>query len=377
MDQGLFQPTEAGTPQGGVISPLLANIALHGLEEKVMEIVPNTINERGKLTVVRYADDFVVLHESREVIVQAKEVIERWLSERGLELKAEKTCISHTLKGEKPGFDFLGFNIRQYEVGKNKCSKSPHGTPLGFKTFIKPSQKAIKRQKEKLKEVVTRHRAKTQIQLIGKLNPIIRGWCNYYRTVVSKETFTKMDAYLWWLTWKWARRRHPNKTEKWVAKKYWTPTKERQWNFIGRLKNGEEVTLRQHSETDIIRHVKVKGAASPMDGNLVYWSKRLRKSPDVSTRVLNLLKSKCERCGMTFIDGDKWEVDHILPKSRGGKDWYTNLQLLHDYCHDAKSAEDGSHKGRTWVQEIEIEEPDEAKVSRPVLKTSRTGDSQA
>jgi len=226
---------------------------------------------------------------------------------------------------------------------------------------------------------VERHRALPQTTLIAKLNPIIRGWCNYYRGVVSKETFGEMDVYLWTLTWKWANRRHPNKTKTWVAKKYWTPTKDRQWNNICKLKNGIEDKLFRHSETKIIRHVKVKGTASPMDGNLVYWSKRLRKSPDVSTRVLKLLerqRGKCERCGLTFMDGDKWEVDHVIPTSRGGKDRYTNLQLLHDYCHDAKSIEDGSKGGRTPV-DIKTEEPDEVKISRPDLKTSRAGDSLA
>ncbi|MBC6471815.1 MAG: HNH endonuclease, partial [Hormoscilla sp. GM102CHS1] len=127
---------------------------------------------------------------------------------------------------------------------------------------------------------------------------------------------------------------------------------------------------------EIIRHTKVKGTASPYDGNLIYWSKRLRKSPDVSTRVINLLRKqegKCELCGLTFKDGDKWEVDQIIPTTKGGKDWYINLQLLHDYCHDYKTARDGS-KGRIHDKDDETEEPDEMKVSRPVLKTSRGGD---
>ena len=137
--------------------------------------------------------------------------------------------------------------------------------------------------------------------------------------------------------------------------------------------------MAKHYETEIIRHVKVKGTVSPFDGNLVYWSKRLRKSPDVSTRVINLLKKqkgKCELCGLTFRDRDKWEVDHILPTARGGKDWYANLQLLHDYFHHYKSARDGS-KGRIYDKDDETEEPDEVKVSRPALKTSRRGDSLA
>ena len=117
-----------------------------------------------------------------------------------------------------------------------------------------------------------------------------------------------------------------------------------------------------------------------MDGNLTYWSLRLRKSPEVKQRVLNLLKrqkGKCARCGLTFKDGDKWEVDHIIPTVKGGKDRYDNLQLLHDYCHHAKTEEDGSREGRARKWEIGAEEPDEVKISRPVLKTSRPGDGMA
>jgi len=358
MDRGLFQPTESGTPQGGVISPLLANIALHGLETAVMGVVPKTVKEQRKLAVVRYADDFVVMHENREVIEQSKEAIQEWLSKIGLELKAEKTRISHTLEGKEPGFDFLGFNVKQYKVGRYRSGKNTNGAILGFKTLIKPSQKAIGEHKKKLRNVVKSHKALSQAAMIAKLNPIIRGWCNYYRTAVSKEVYGEMEVYLWEQIWNWAKRRHPNKTSWWIAEKYWKPENGRQWSFKGKLKDGTEVRLTRHSETEIIRHVKVKGQVSPMDGNLVYWSKRLRKNPGVSTRVLKLLnkqKGKCGHCGMLFMDGDQWEVDHIIPTSKGGKDRYDNLQLLHDYCHHVKSASDGSHEGRARKREIEAD----------------------
>jgi len=377
MDRGVLQRTEAGTPQGGVISPLLANIALHGLEEKAKEQVKQTINQRSQLTIVRYADDFVIIHPDRNTIDRIKAVVEEWLAKIGLELKAEKTRISHTLHEKNPGFDFLGFNIRQYEVGKHRSGKDTHGKTLGFKTLIKPSNKSIEVQKTKIREVVKRHRAAPTAALINKLNPIIQGWSNYFKTEASSKTFKDMDDYLWNLLWRRARRRHPRKNRQWIARKYWETQGGNNWVFSGKTKDGTTIHLLDRSSTKIVRHVKVKGTASPMDGNLVYWSKRLRKSPDVSTRVINLLKrqnGKCEHCGLTFREGDKWEVDHIQPISLGGKDWYTNLQLLHDYCHDIKSAKDGSRTGSTWTQDIETEEPDEVKVSRPVLKTSREGD---
>ncbi|MBC6480502.1 MAG: HNH endonuclease [Hormoscilla sp. GM7CHS1pb] len=282
------------------------------------------------------------MHKDRKVIEQSKEVIGKWLAKIGLELKPEKTRVAHTLEGPEPGFDFLGFNIRQYKVSRHRSGK----VGKGYLTLIKPNAKSIKNHKEKLKDVIDKHKAAPQAALIGRLNPIIRGWCNYHRTVVSKEVFGKLDAYLWELTWRWANRRHPTKSGAWIAKKYWKADGGRQWNFMDN--KGKKLIL--HSETAIVRHVKVKGAASPMDGNLVYWSKRLRQSPMVSSRVIKLMgrqKGKCNYCGRMFKDGDKWEVDHIIPKSLGGKDRYDNLQLLHDYCHHQKTKTDGSIEGRT------------------------------
>ncbi len=374
IDKGEWHATEAGTPQGGVISPLLANIALHGLEEAVKELA-RTQKEKQKLTVVRYADDFVVMHEDRGMIDRAQIVVAEWLKGIGLELKAEKTKIAHTLKGESPGFDFLGFKVRQYEIGKYRTGKSTNGTPLGFKTLIKPSNKSIGKHKERLSEMVASHKAAPQAALISKLNPIIRGWSNYYRTVVSKETYSYMDHYLWTILWQWAKRRHPNKSSHWIARKYWSLSEDGKWRF--RCQIGEEkITLYRYSETEIIRHIKVKGTASPYDGNLTYWSTRLGKSPELNKRVATLLKrqkGKCQQCGLTFMDGDKWEVDHIKPLSLGGKNQYDNLQLLHKHCHDIKTASDGSHS-RTHDKGGVTEEPDDAKVSSPVLETSRRGD---
>jgi len=192
MDRHTYQPTYAGTPQGGVISPLLANIALHGMETEVRKIVPAHIIGQRELGVVRYADDFVVMHKNRKVIEQAKEVISKWLEGIGLELKPEKKRIAHTCEGEEPGFDFLGFNVRQYKVGKYKDGKKGKK----FKTLIKPSNKAIKTHKEKLKAVVDSHKAAPQAALINRLNPISAHLC---RNATGRSNIPTVGKYC--ITW--------------------------------------------------------------------------------------------------------------------------------------------------------------------------------
>ena len=337
IDVGRMFKTTEGTPQGGVISPLLANVALHGLEEKVKLLV--TKKKRSELTVVRYADDFVVIHKDRETILKAQEAIAEWLRGIGLELKPEKMSITHTLKGDNPGFNFLGFNVRQHEVGKYHTGTNGHGEPLGFKTLIKPSKELIDRHKVRLAEVVKGHRNAPQAALIKKLNPIIRGWSNYFRTVVSKETYAEIDDYLWKTLWNWANRRHPNKSKHWIASNYWSVDKGT-WEF-----RDKDYRLMKHASVKIVRHSKVIGTASPQDGNLTYWSTRLGKSPELNNRVASLLKrqkGKCTECGLTFREEDKWEVDHVKPLSLGGKYQGDNIQLLHKHCHDVKTARDGS-----------------------------------
>ena len=373
----MFETAE-GTPQGGVISPLLANVALHGLEEEVMSLVGNNKVKRQELTIVRYADDFVVIHKDKDMVKKAQEVIAKWLGKIGLELKPEKTKITHTLNGENPGFDFLGFNIRQYEVGKYRTGKDGRGKPLGFKTLIKPSKESIGRQKKKLSSVVTGHKSAPQEALISKLNPVIRGWSNNFRIGVSKDVYSRLDDYLWKILWRWAKRRHPNKSDHWIAKKYWSIKEDGKWRFRCRICEDVEIELGRHSQVEIVRHVKVKGPASPYDGNLKYWSTRLGRNPELSSRVTKLLKrqrGKCNECGLIFREDDRWEVDHIKPLSLGGKDRWDNIQLLHKHCHDVKTARDGSC--RVYDKDGIVEEPDEVKVSRPVLKTSRRGDSLA
>ena len=381
MDKKQFAETSEGTPQGGVISPLLANIALHGMEERVKQFAEtlkgSKQNNRFALSLIRYADDFVILHEDITVVQRCQSIISDWLKDMGLELKPEKTRLTHTLnkcEKEELGFNFLGFTVRQFKVGKYHTGKNAHDELLGFKTIITPSKEKLMIHDRAVAVIIDNHKSAPQAALIGHLNPVIRGWSNYYSTVVSKEAYSKLDHLMYQKLKAWAERRHPNKTGKWVAKKYWQTIGGNNWAFATRQEGKNPMRLRSHAETPIVRHVKVKGEASPYDGNLIYWSSRMSTHPEVSTRVSMLLKTqkgKCTHCGLHFREEDVLEVDHITPRLKGGKDEYKNLQILHKHCHDRKTTEDGSARSMHDKHQF-IEEPDEVKVSRPVLKTSGT-----
>jgi RNA-directed DNA polymerase len=350
MDNGIFNATEAGTPQGGVISPLLANIALDGMIRLTEQKFPK---KKGlfQAKVIRYADDFVVISPRLEIIQQCQIIIEEWLKPIGLELKPAKTRICHTLReieinGKKvaPGFDFLGWNFRQYPVGKHHTSKTGGGTKLGFKALIKPSKRAIKAHADKVKQVIKTHKTAPQYALIKHLNPIIRGWCNYHSKVVSKKTFSSMDDINWRRLRAWTVSRC-GKASYGKLRNYFRNNGKKAWSF--ETKNGYR--LLTHAETPITRHVTVKPEASPYDGNWTYWSTRKGTSFDVPKRVAFLLKKqkgKCNFCGQYFTSEDIAEIDHIIPTSLGGKDEYKNLQLLHRHCHDIKTSTYGSYNSK-------------------------------
>ena len=320
--------------------------------------------------VVRYADDFAIFHPTEEGVQKAQTVVESWLREIGLELKPSKTRISHTLTPYQGniGMDFLGFTIRQTPVGKNRTGTNGHGQPLGFKTIITPSKEAIQGQIRKVGAICKKCQAASQERLIRQLNPVIRGWSNYYRAVVSKVVFSHCDHAVYEITRSWARRRHPYKNGYWMKDRYWKTDETRKWIF----RDQEGHTLRNHSDTAIRRHVKVKGNASPYDGNFLYWSKRLRHHPMLYGKLARLLQKqqgKCRWCELTFRNGDRVEIDHITLKNQGGGDELSNLMALHRHCHDqrhARNAEIGIHD-----KDARIEEPDDGKLSRPVLKAGR------
>lgn len=271
IDNKKLFPTKEGTPQGGIISPTLANMVL----DRLAQTLDNEFNiktydgcrhhNKYKINLVRYADDFVVTGANKEVLEnRVKPIIENFLAERGLQLSTEKTHITYI----KDGFNFLGQNLRKY---------TDNGTML-----IKPSKESIKSIKAKIKEVINNNKATTAANLILLLNPIIRGWCNYHRHVVSSETFLRLDRYIWLNIWKWALRRHPNKGKRWVAKKYFTTKSYSKWVFYGKTsdKNGIVIHLLKAYKTPIVRHVLIKGKANPYDpewGKYFYRKELLKK----------------------------------------------------------------------------------------------------
>ena len=292
-----------------------------------------------------------------------------------LELKPSKTRITHTFQeheGNKPGFDFLGFNIRQFPVGKYITGKDRWGNKFGFSTIITPSSQKIKIHTKRIGKTIKAHKAAPQAALIGHLNPIIKGWANYYSTVNSSKTFSEIDRIVYLQLRAWAKSRHPEKMGGWVADRYWHTIGTNNWVFATMTENNS-LRLQTHMITKINhKYAKVKGESSPYDGNLLYWSSRMGKNPQLSKRVSRLLKGqkgKCTHCGLYFKEGDIIELDHKIPRSLGGKDCYDNWQLLHRHCHNRKTTEDGSVRS-TYDKCLIIEEPDEVKVSRPVLKTS-------
>jgi RNA-directed DNA polymerase len=245
MDRGRFAPTLEGTPQGGVISPLLLNIALHGMEAAA----GHRVWKDGKTPadapfLVRYADDFAVFCRSEDEAYRIKEVLVGWMSPRGVAFNEEKTSVVHI----DEGFDFLGFSVRRYNG----------------KLLIKPSKKAIKRIRERLRTEMLSLRGANAAAVIRRLNPIIKGWATYYRTGVSKRTFSALDSYVWMLTWKWAKHSHPRKSKHWVMTKYFgrfNSTRQDKWVF-GDRETG--AYLYKFAWTSIDRHVMVRGTAPRM-----------------------------------------------------------------------------------------------------------------
>lgn len=265
------------------------------------------------------------MHEKGEIVSKAKILVEKWLRTVGLELKPSKTRISHTLQplnGEKPGFDFLGFSIRQYPVKQNRKA---------YKLLIKPSCNSIKQHTSIIKHKLKEMRGAPQEAIIRDLNLIIRGWCQYYNSVIASKIFHSLDSNMFIKLWEWAVFRHPNKGKFWIKKKYFRKYKNNNRRFM----SSDGMHLINHSDHAIKRHVKVRGTKSPYDGDWVYWGSRLRKIPDKPPKVIKLLekqRNKCNHCQLGFRFDDIIEIHH-QDKNRNNNT-IENLSLLHGHCHD-------------------------------------------
>ena len=354
VEKGVLAPTEEGTPQGGVISPLLLNIALHGMEHAagVRYHVSGVNAGKAKAAspvMVRYADDQVALCVSREQAEQVKTRLAEWLAPRGLAFNEDKTRIVHL----DDGFDFLGFNVRRYRG----------------KLLIKPSTAALRRHRERLAAEMKALRGANASAVIRRLNPIIRGWSTYYRTVVSSEAFAKLGGYLWKLTYKWARYSHPNKPKGWVVNRYFdafNKSRRDRWVF-GDRESG--AYMLRHAWTKIVRHQLVPGTASPDDPALAdYWARRRQRNPPpldgVSLRLLKAQRGRCPVCGglLLFADHEpqalpEWEQwltatrkavrKQAITAERepGMADEADKIRLIHAHCQPRRTTEAGSKPG--------------------------------
>ena len=341
VDNNVFEETEDGTPQGGIISPLLANIALHGMEKALGIKYTLCKRTRGiiyenhtKYSMCRYADDFVIMCRTKEEAENVRVLLANYLSERGLTLADEKTKITHA----EEGFDFLGFNVRRYNVTIFKKGQQPQP---GKKLLIKPSKDSVKALRAKIKDVYAGAKGANAQALIGRLNPIITGTANYWRTQVAKEIFNDIDCYLWKKTERWITRSHPRKNWKWIKDRYFKPDRTGQsrskW-ILTAPDTGNQ--LKRMSWTEIKRHEIIKHSATPFDSALTeYFRKRdIKEFEDNNVSSRQKLAKKqnyvCPICRRSITDfKEGLETHHIIPKHHGGSGEYKNLQLVHISCH--------------------------------------------
>jgi RNA-directed DNA polymerase len=340
IEKGLLRPTDEGVPQGGVISPLLLNVALHGLEEAAGVRYYQTgsyagQSKPGSPMLVRYADDMIALCHSREQAEQVKAQLAAWLAPRGLAFNEDKTRIVHL----DEGLDFLGFSIRRYSG----------------KLLIKPSKAAIRRIRQRLRTEMRSLRGSNAAGVLRAVNPVVRGWAAYYRGVVSNRVFSNLDAYMWRLTYRWARHTHPNKSRWWAVDRYFdqfNKARQDRWVF-GDHASG--LYLHKFSWTKIVRHVMVKGAASPDDPSLAqYWADRRRRMTTplgrATLRLLHKQGGRCPLCGDFLLHADhqprspeQWEQwvrttrkairnQHIAPAGQRGNSDDEQLRLVHPHC---------------------------------------------
>jgi RNA-directed DNA polymerase len=328
IDRHVFNKTEEGTPQGAICSPVLARLALNGLERTLREQYPKATarSRKAKVNVIVYADDFIITGRSKALLEdEVRPVVTAFLRERGLELSREKTKITHIADG----FDFLGQHVRKHHN----------------RILIKPAKKNVQRFLTKVRAVIKGNQQATTEHLILQLNPMIRGWANYHRFVASKQTLREVDNALFFVLWQWAKRRHPNKPQRWIKDKYFHHIKGRRWAFCAETigKDGKRHTLQlfQAASIPITRYTKIKGEANPYDPAWeLYFEDRLglrmRDTLQERRKLLRLWFDQdgiCPVCSQKITKESGWNLHHILRRTAGGKDIITNLVFLHPNCH--------------------------------------------
>ncbi|BCG57021.1 group II intron reverse transcriptase/maturase [Paenibacillus sp. URB8-2] len=350
IDNGVFHNTEAGTPQGGIISPLLANIALHGMEKEVgvqyQFVKPYSAHPEGfwkvstPYSVVRYADDFVILCETKEEAASMYDRLKPYLQKRGLTLAEDKTKVTNVTEG----FDFLGFTFRKWETHKRILDTNTgyKQSLTYYKTLVKPSKKSVNKARADLKEVFKVTRGSSVDDLIKKLNPILRGKANVWKHTVSKKTLAAMDYYIWIKVKTFLKALHPKKSQKWIVSRYFRSdvTGQSKNAWILSSPNQKYLQLVKMAWTENIRHDLVKFKATPFDPCLgSYYRARAVKnfnSNNIASRqkLAKKQKYKCPLCGMSLVEtNESYEVHHRKPRVHGGDNSYKNLWLVHSSCH--------------------------------------------
>ncbi|MEX3932900.1 group II intron reverse transcriptase/maturase [Paraburkholderia phymatum] len=328
--KGQLQATEAGTPQGGIISPTLANVTLNGLERELIAHLRATFGigkaRKLKVNVVRYADDFVITGVSKEVLADVvRPWVEAFLAVRGLQLSEAKTRITHI----DDGFDFLGWNFRKYSG----------------KLLTTPSKKNAQAFYRKVADTVSGHKMMKQGDLINLLNPMLRGWAQYHHHVSAKQAYSRMESLIFRRLWRWSKRRHPLKRSEWVRKRYFHTIGNRHWVFAAPVARTDGspglLELYQLSGTAIEYHDRIQGEFNPFDPKWEQYGEELRR-----TRMWKSLRYRkqwatlyfsqnglCAHCGSALTDETGWHDHHLVYRMHGGSDRLSNRVLLHPHCH--------------------------------------------
>lgn len=331
IEKQTLYPTTSGTPQGSVISPVLANMVLDGLQQAIDKACGirqtgiaqiRRVNNPNSVHLIRYADDFVVSCKDKHVLQRVVQpAIETFLQQRGLSLSTEKTSITAI----EEGFDFLGQHIRKYKG----------------KLLIKPSKKNVKTFLDKVQKLIRQSGTKSAYEMTIRLNSMIKGWAMYHRHIVARRTYTCVDNRIWNVLWKWALKRHRNKSKGWVKQRYFQVYKGRDWVFTASNKDGDVARIFHATNIPIKRHIKIRSQANPFDATQeMYFEKRLQRQllnkfsgKQLHRFIYKRQNGKCNWCQQPITLQTGWHLHHLIPKHMGGKGNAKNLVMLHPVCH--------------------------------------------